>query len=432
MHCLLLALVVIAAPDTLELSLADAFRQALATSPDRVEADVSGTQAGSQLARGIAGLLPTVSASVGYARSSAGSSYLPDTLQLPDDWYWTGSLTLNQVVFDPQVFAGLAGGIIYHGYYRADARDRRAKLVYDVTADYLGLLKARLLRDVADAALRRARENLRVVREKSRLGSASAIEVMRSEVQEAQAGIDLLGADRTLAAAGETFKATVGLDRDVVVRPVEELAEPSGFEVTDPDSLVALIARHGPGAVLAARARAAARLNVAAAVGRALPGISAYWTSSYTDSTFPSGIRHWDDRDDVTWGLQATFPLLDLKSYVLNIVDASAESRRAGAAARRTALQLRVSATTAVLGYTEARERYDNAARNLELNRRLDELAADQYRLGAISLLELLDVQAGAARAQASHVEALCDTYIEAARINYLLGVTDGPGEEAE
>jgi len=427
---MLALLLLLAAPaDTLDLTLADAFRLALRQSPARTEASVAGTQAASRLARGIAGLLPSVSATVGYERSTAGSGYLPDTLTPGDDWAWTGSITLSQVVFDPQVFAGLASGFVYNRYYRADARERRAKLIYDVTADYLGLLKSRLLRDVADAALRRARENLKVVREKGRLGSASAIDVMRAEVQESQAEIELLGAERAFAAAAEAFKATVGFEEDVAVRPVEELAAPAGFEVSDPDSLLALITASNPGAALAAGASAAARLNLAAAAGRALPSISAYWTSSYSDTAFPSGIGRWDDRDAASYGLRASFPLLDLKSYVLDLVDANAESRRARAAARRTALQLRSTATGAVLGYQEARERYDYAVRNLELNHRLDDLAQEQYRLGAITLVDLLDVETGVTRAQSTRIDALCDTYIQAALVNYLLGVTEVPQE---
>ncbi|UCG44041.1 MAG: TolC family protein [candidate division WOR-3 bacterium] len=425
---LLLALVA-AAPDTLELSLDDALRVAMARSPARTEVSVSRTQSASTLARGIAGLLPTVTGSVGYARSDAGQGMLPESLRTGEDWSWTGTLTVNQVVFDPSVFAGLASGVIYSDYYATDARDKQARLVFDVTSDYLGLLKADLLRSAAAKAVARAEENLGLVSEKQKLGAASRIDVMRSQVQKSQADIELLTSDKALAVASERFKSTAGVEDAVFIRPTEQLTEPSGFEISDPDSLLAEIDRRNPGARLLEKSRSVASWNTAAAIGKALPSVSAYWTSSYSDSVFPSGIGQWDDHDAVTYGIQARFPLLDLKSYVLGIVDATNESRRARALARRTALQLRATATASVLGYTESRQRFDYASSNLELNRELYELATEQHRLGSISLLDLLSVETTLASAEASYIAALCDTYIQAAQVGYLLGEAEGRKE---
>ncbi|MBN2538050.1 TolC family protein, partial [candidate division WOR-3 bacterium] len=111
----------------------------------------------------------------------------------------------------------------------------------------------------------------------------------------------------------------------------------------------------------------------------------------------------------------------------LGIVEAGAESRRARAAARAARLQLRSTALAAVIGYEEALRRHDYAARNLELNERLYELAREQHRLGNISLLELLTVESGLAAAAASRISALCDTHIQAAQVSYLLGSAEPP-----
>ena len=123
---------------------------------------------------------------------------------------------------------------------------------------------------------------------------------------------------------------------------------------------------------------------------------------------------------------------LDLKTYVLNIVDASNDARRARAAALDASLQIRSTATSAILGYIEARETWEYATGNLELNRRLFDLAREQHRLGAISLADFFGVEATLAQARATHIGALCDTYVQAAQINYLLGASELPAEEAE
>ncbi len=423
MTAFLLALLVAAPADTLDLTLDQALRTALRLSPAQIQVRVAQTESASKLARGITDLLPTVSASVGYGHSE--SSFLPpDSFLLSPSWGWTGTVSLNQVVFDPTVFARIATSVIYSGYHATDARDKQARLIYDVTADYLNLLKSHLLRDAATAALRRAEENLRIADARQELGAASRIDAMRSAVFESQAEIDLLRADRILATQQETFKATVGLDDPVPIRPVERLAAPADLDLPDPDSLLEEIRRRNPGLALAARTRTAAGINHAAAIGRALPGISAYWTSSYSDSLFPSSYNRWTEHHAITYGLRASFPLLDLKSYVLGIVDAANESRRARAAARAAELRIRATATAATLEYGEAKQTYDYSRRNLELNEQLHELATEQRRLGGISLADYFGVEADLARARATLISALCDTYIQAARINYLLGVS--------
>lgn len=415
-------LLVGAAPDTLELSLNQALRLALRTSPVRAEVQASRTQSASTLARGVTGLIPTVSASLGYAKADYGG-VLPETLA--SGWGWTGTLTLSQVVFDPSVFAALAGSVVYSGYYSTDARDRQARLIYDVTADYLGLVKARLLTDAAEAALRRARENLRVVEEKERLGAASRIDLMRSQAFQAQAEMELLSARKALRVAAEVFKATVNVGPETAVRPTEEPTEPSALEISRPDSLLAEIRRRNPGLRMAAKAAAASRINCAAAIGKALPSVSAYWTSNYSDTLLPSSPARWRGHDQTSYGLRLSLPLLDLKSYLLGVVDAANEARRARAAGRLAELRLNSTAAAAVFGYQETREAYEYARRNLRLNQELDNLAREQHRLGAISVADLASVEAGLAQAQAAYIGALCETYVQAAQIGYLLGRTD-------
>jgi outer membrane protein TolC len=416
-----------ASPDTLELSLGQALDQALHGSPASSQVSASRLSSGVAIGRGINALLPAASGSLDWTNARSQNILNPALVDTTKGW--TGTLTLRQVVFSPTVFAGVASSLIQAGYYSVDAQDKQAKLIYDVTEGYLGLLGARLLRDAAASAVNRAADNVKLNREKLRLGAASKIDVMRSEVYKSQADISLLTADKALAAANAGFLATAGINRDVVVKPTEQLTEPSGFAVSDKDSLVAEIERRNPGVGLAAKSNTAATMNTIAAVGQVLPSVSMSWSSAYAhydpNPTMPKSIRDWDDRDRITRGIGFSLPLLDLKSFALDIADAVAGSRRAKAAAQATRYQVRAAATTAVIGYEEARQRYDYARKNLELNQELFRLAQEQQRLGAISLIDFFSVETALEQAHASYITALTDTYIQAAQINYLLGRTD-------
>jgi len=413
-------------PDTLELSLGQALDLAMRRSPARAEVSASKLESGVKLGQGINALLPSPSGSLAWGNTR--SQVIPSSDSTVSINGWTGSLTVSQVIFDPRVFAGVVTSFINAGYYTTDAQDKQAELIYDVTDSYLSLLGTRLLRDATKSALDRADDNLKLNQEKERLGAASHIDVMRSEVFKSQAEIQLLTTDNALVSANATFLATAGISQDVVVKPTEQLDQPSGFAISNDDSLVAEIERRNPGAQLAAKAGAIATVNTVGTVGQILPSVSAFWNSSYQDPSFPGSPRTWNDKDLVTTGIRVSFPLLDPKSFALDIADAVAGSRRTRAAAVRARYQIRAAATTAVLGYQKARQSYDYAKRNLDLNQELYRLATEQQRLGAISLIDFFSVETALAQAQATYVSALTDTYVQAAQIAYLLGRTRLPG----
>jgi len=402
--------------DTLSLTLAEAIETALRLSPAVVQAGATKTSGVTALAGGINDLLPNLSGSVSYGRDEAA----PDSARNS----WGANLSVSQVVFSPKAFAGIVSSALRYSYNSTSARDQQAKLIYDVTTDYLSLVKNHKLRGVAEAALARARKQLELVREKRRLGMVSQVDLLRAEVQESQARLGLLEADRGLAVAAENFKATEGLDREVVVVPAESLSAPEEYDIGDPDSLIREIERTNPGVRMAAKAKTIAGVNKAAAIGSILPSVNLYWNKGYSGSSLPSGFGEWWDQSQQSYGIRANLPLLDLKSYVLDAVDAANDKRRADASARAATLSIRATAADAVIGYRQAREQYDVSLANLELNRRLLELADEQLKLGAISMVDYLDAEASLVQAQSSYLSALSDTYIQAARITYLRGRT--------
>ena len=424
---LLLLSLVSATPDTLHLSLGQALDVAMHRSPARTEASVSRLTEGVRIGQGINALLPYPSGSLNYGKSTTKSPVYADSAITTEGW--TGTLTVNQVVFDPQVFAGVANSFVNAGSYGYDAQDKEARLIYDVTSGYLNLLGSSLLRDAASSALNRASDNLRLNQEKLRLGAAARIDVMRSEVAQSQAKINLLSANTALATANASFLATAGISENVVIQPSESLSAPATLVVDDPDKLLADIEKQNPSVKQARNASTSATINTIGTVGQVLPSVSVFWRSQYGSSVtpnpgMPKSIKDWDNNDVVTTGIGLSFPLLDPKTYALDITNAIAGSRQARAAAVSARYQLRASATTAILGYQEAQQTYEYAKANLDLNQELYRLATEQQRLGAISLIDFFSVETALEQANATYITALTRTYIQAAQISYLLGRT--------
>ncbi|MEO0074408.1 MAG: TolC family protein [candidate division WOR-3 bacterium] len=166
-------------PETLNLSLDSAVRVALRQSPVRTETEVAHSQAAISTAQAINALLPAPSATLSHGTSRTQNPLIPESTITTRGW--TGALTLSQIVFDPQTFASAAGRFIYADYYTTQAQEYRARLVLDVTTDYLNLLKARMLRVAAASALRRAEENLVLTSCRETPGAISQLELLRAE-----------------------------------------------------------------------------------------------------------------------------------------------------------------------------------------------------------------------------------------------------------
>ncbi len=410
---LLLFFIAPAPDDTLYLSLNQTLQTALKQSPQATEASAGRLQSWLTLGQGLNGILPAPQVNITQTREMSGQAL------------WTSTLTINQVLFDPTVFAGFINGVVNARYYSLDAREKIAALIFQTTTDYLNLLKAQLLLDAAQKALQQAAENLNYTTERYQLGQVSRIDLLRSEVFYSQTQLNLLSAQKNVALAQEKLRSTAGINRPRPIRATEQLNSPADFPITDPDSLLKTIERVNISVRMSQHLNTVARLNLGAAIARVLPSVSLYRSWTTIDTTLPQNYRTWQKNANRTDGIRFSFSIADIKTLLLTIGDAIAGSRRARAALARARFQLRAAAQSALLDLEEAKLRYTEAKRNLELNRELYNLARSQYELGSYSLNDLLEVEVNLAQAEASYLAALCDTYIQTAQIGYLLGKTD-------
>lgn len=398
--------------DTLNLSLDDALKIAMEKSPSRIEAVLDARTGTSKLVRGLTTLLPTVSASGGYAVNK-------NQIQTRT---WTGSIGLNQVVFNVDIFGNVVQAKLYNDFYHQKARDETNNLIYNIKSGYFNLIKFYNLYDIAQSSRRRAIDSYNLMQEKFRLGQISKIDLLRSEAFQAQAEIDLLTAEKNLKVANEDFKGQLGITQELLVKPITELTEPAVLEYQEFEPLWEDVSQKNPGLNLTRRAEKIARISFIQALAKIFPEVSYYIQNSYSDLKIPKSLKHWQENDVTTYGLQFTFPIFELKSFIHNIYDTKLEAKKATVQLMKSAINLRKSAVSAFLSFQEAKERYNYAQKNLQLNQELYELAKEQFRLGSLSLLDLFDVEIKLAQAQTTYISSIADTYTSKALLDYLLG----------
>jgi len=406
-------------PDTLFLSLEQALQMAKQSSPQIKEASIDKTSGVLSITGSIAQLLPTPTASASYSKNEITIPGLPAN----PNYAYTGTVGLNQVLFSPDVFANVAKGVIYNDYYRLQAQDKLANLVYSLKTSYFNLAKAYQLYAIAQASFERSQNNYLLAQAKNRLQQITDFELLRSETYLAQAELDLLSARKNLLINIEDLKGFIGRVDYEIVKPTTTPSLPE-FGI-DYEMLLSQIFEHNLTLQSVRKTRAIARTAFAQSIANLLPSANLFWSSTYSDTLMPKKLDTWKNNDVISYGVRFSFPVFEIKSYLLNIGNTRNEKLRAVLQLEKAAILLRKTAVNAIYACQEAQERYNYAQKNLELNRSLLKLAQEQYRLGALSQLDLFNTEIAFTTAQNTYYSALYDAYTSYAQIEYLLGISD-------
>ncbi|MCX7784803.1 MAG: TolC family protein [candidate division WOR-3 bacterium] len=406
--------------DTLYLSLSEAIIMGQKYSPIQLEAKVDKSSSWLNLASSISRVLPTPSVSVTYTESQS-NNFAPITTYKYKTY--TGSVGLNQVLFDADVLAGVYKGKLYYDYYQLLAKDKIANLSYNIKVSYFTLGKAHNLYENAVIALKRAEDNYKLAQEKYRLGQLNEFELLRSEIYKTQAELDLLNAEKNLKVCMEDLRRQIGIKEGVTIKPT---STPSVPELKiDWETVFVNILKENILLKSSKKYKSINQMNFVQSIANLLPSIYLFGKSTYSDSLRPSTAADWKDKDVISYGIQLNFPFLEIKSYLLTIANAHNEMRRSRIQLKKSELLLCNNAIHAIFSYQEAKKRLEYAEKNLTLNQQLLQMAQKQYRLGGISQLDLFNAEINFNTAQSSYINALYDAYTSYAQIEYLLGISE-------
>lgn len=185
-------------------------RDALARAPSVREAEAAVQSARAALAASRAAYLPTLTASGNSNWARADSNFFGGA---PFTRSWSLRLTLSYPIFngfqrETNLVTADANAVV------AEARLRDARLLLDaeLTQAFAALEAAAAQIDIARVSLAAAEEDLRMQRERYRLGSATILEVLTSQITLDQAQVDLVRARYDYLVARAQIEALVGHD----------------------------------------------------------------------------------------------------------------------------------------------------------------------------------------------------------------------------
>lgn len=284
--------------------------------------------------------------------------------------------------------------------------------VYNVKSAYYSLVETIMLRKVQEDALARSKKQLEVTTSKYELGSASLSEKLKAQVTVANDSVVLLTRENAIRSA--EFALNLLLNRDVAlpIVPADTLGNVAFDESLDACMQTAL--EKNPGLKRSEADFDASRTGVSLAQSSWLPTVSANlgwgWRTSkgkVFDSSMTVLTPFTIVSGDYSFGISARYSLFDgfLKKTTYSKAKlGEANQRESYDAARNTLIsdvrQAYLDIQTARLQYQASQLAEQSAQEDMKLQ-------SERYRLGASSILELLDAQYSLTNSQSVRIHAL-------------------------
>jgi len=436
-----------------EYSLDDCIRMALEKNPDAVASRNAVSSAGAAVWNQAGQFLPSLS--VGY--TSREVKYGPESPRLRKEFIPVGivgevvgdsvygnliyqdtvvnagntnSFTLKNhtagVELDYTLFNGLRNVWNYLGS-RASKRQAERNLAmiesditYNVKAGYYLVLKAKNDYEVAQEAVERSDELLKLFQEKYNLGSASLSEVLKQKVQYGNDKLTEVRAANNLEVYYDNLAVAVGLDpqEKFEIEDIEMRRE----EVEEISTLIHEARQWHPRILAARAATDAAKYDVRSAWGAYLPTLSMSYSYGWQKDHFSDIVKGGPFDHTGTLVISLSYNIFDGFSRERNLKRAKIGSSNSRAEAFYIENQVIRDIEDAYLGIKLAEETLEVTGETERAAKEDFELVQEKYNLGAAALWELLDAQVSLKEAQFNRVKAEFDYNLALAQLQNAMG----------
>lgn len=365
----------------------------------------------------MSGLVPRLSASLSQDLDP-GKSFLRDGVQY-DPTLYSSRMSLSQIIFD-------GGNSWYNrqvgtvGVERAESELERThqEVTLAIKRAYYGYLSRVELREVAEEALELSRRQLELVEERHRLQAVRETDLLKARVNMGQREVALLQAGQNVVNAAITLNISLGLDPFIPVNAARDSVtiRPG---VDREAALKSLLARNP---VLKSQSIAVenAWLNAKIQRGSLLPSISLGYSQSASASDLPGAFSYNSNNSSTV--LSFSFPLFtgfqNSSRYVRARHSALAEEERLAGLERNLKGQLENTLSN-LASLNSIHPINQDVLASAEADVRL---ADEQYKLGAISILNLLDAQVSLITARSTLVRTTYDIKTAEAQLDALMG----------
>ncbi|MBI5648306.1 MAG: TolC family protein [Ignavibacteriae bacterium] len=438
-HITLLALIAVIAatgvvPSVAQrtLTLNDAVNEALKNNRQLAMARLEQDKADYRVAEAIGNALPNVTASGTYSRAikkqvfflpraifePGASGYAPLEFGLDNTFQFGFSAT--QILFNSAVFTGVGTAKIYQKASREMYRSEYNKTIASVKRAFYGALLSRSVRDMMQASLKNAEDNLANVRTMNTQGLVSDYDFIRAEVQVGNVRPAVIEAERAVLMATNGLKVLLG------IAPSEEitLSGSLDFDPIDPGVIenaekVAIAENAGLRALEFQRQVSDELVSIYRS--ESYPTLAAFgnyqWQAQKNDFKLTSN----DLVRTSTVGLSLNLNLFNGFQTRSRVNQAQVDFLKTDEQVKFTRDALVMQVQNLVLRLEEARKRFESQTRTVEQAEKGYKIATTRYSAGTGTQLEINDADIALMRSRVNRVQAVYDYSVARADLEEIL-----------
>ncbi len=326
-------------------------------------------------------------------------------------------ISVSQTIFDgARSWYDARSGAISLKSSTTSFENTRDQAVLAIKQAYYNLLSRLELLEVAEEALELSRRQLELVEERYRLQAVKQTDLLKARVSVGQREADMYRARQNVATAATSLNVAVGQDPSAALSVARDsvILEP----VPDREAALSSLLANNPALKIQEMGVEQARLNVKKQRGVLLPRVSLSYGSNFRGDKLGNLFNNASTSSNLSISLPLFTGLQNTSRYSSTRYSALAEEERLDAQLRDLKRQLENTLSSleslhkiypinqAVLTSAEADVR----------------LASEQYNLGAIAILDLLDAQVSLITARSTLVRTTYEIKIAKAQLAALMG----------
>ncbi|HUV31338.1 MAG TPA: TolC family protein [Acidobacteriota bacterium] len=330
------------------------------------------------------------------------------------------SLSADMSLFDPASWFSYAAARANHASARLNVLASEQDMIYAVKISYFAYLASVENVSVQEEAAKRAEEQLKLIESRFELGSASKSDVLKQKVQFGNDRLALLRAQNAVTNSMASLAYTIGVDprQDWQFSTTYDSREFGGTL----DEAIAFGLRHKPSLLAAEKGVDAAKSWLRAARMDYLPTVSGYASLNLSDGTRGDTVAYNQSSQSRTIGFSVSYNIFDgfIRENRVTQSKVAVNDRKAAFADARN--QAVAAIKTAYLDIEQLREQKKVSDENVAAADEDLKITQEKYRLGAATILDLLDAQVSLKTAQVELIRSGFDLNLASARLENAMG----------
>ena len=376
------------------------------------------------------GILPSIQASGG-----GGVNYFPEQVNFDleelkfdtTNYFETYSagISLNQTLYD--------GGRSWNQIKQAktnleiaklNQRSTRTQVIQKVIRSYYGLLQAQKLLDVSEKNLEVSTQQVSLVNKQFDLGVVKRTDLLKAEVAQGQARVDMLNKKTSLQNARRILFNDMGLqDFGQEITATEN--EWKAPDIPSSGDVLRILKNNNPNLLISRSQIDLGNLSLKITKGLRSPSLNTSINYSANGQTSDELVAAFKDNWNIGVNLSMAIPIYYGNSLSVQQQQARLSTQRSEYAYTTLLNDLRVQAEL-------TRETLTNYAEIIPLNQSVVlsaeedlKLVRERYTLGSATILEVLDAQVSLIRSNSNLINAVHDARVQEASLKAILGTLD-------